>query len=98
MKEVFLRWGYVEIAGTNIFRLLDYSIEVWILHCQTCPSETVIFSELTLIVTVGRTIFTILIKSLTNTGKSSGFSGKTCPWEVPRVIRLSFGAAPLWKV
>ena len=33
-------------------------------------------------------------KSLKNCGKSSGFVWKICPQEVPRVIRLSFGAGP----
>ena len=37
-------------------------------------------------------------QSLTNSEKSSGIVWKICPREVPWVIRLSLGAAPLRKV
>ena len=37
-------------------------------------------------------------KSLKNSGKSSVFSGMICQLDIPCVLRLSFGAAPLRKV
>ena len=48
--------------------------------------------------TLGRLIFTILIQKSEDSGKSLGKFWRICPWEVPRVIRLSLGAAPFGKV
>ena len=77
-------------------RLWVSKTEVWILYCQTSVFKIRNISRLSL----GRVWSRILFEPqrLTNSGKALGFSGKNFPWEIPRVMGQSFGAAPLRTV
>ena len=76
-------------------RLCISKTKVWIYHCQTHLRENWnMFRHI--LRDASSSVFEA--QSLTYSGKAIGNVWKICPQEIPQVIRLSLGAAPLRKV
>ena len=79
-------------------RLSDYSSEVWIYYCLTCPRLNQNMFRDNHLVTLVRIILAILIQNSEKQWKVLMFSVKFCQWQFSCGIRLAFWTAPFMKV